>query len=291
MRFTKMHGLGNDYIYIDCMDGTFGGDDKSIVTDSLRLEEISSRLSDRHFGIGGDGIVLILPSDKADFRMRIFNADGSEARMCGNATRCIGKYVYDNHLTTKTDITLETASGVKYLRLHLDGEDRVESVTVDMGEPEFTPRLIPVIPSHDDGNVNIKVNLSDGSDICLTAVSMGNPHGVVFIDSFDEVDVHTCGAELEHHSMWPDRANIEFVKVNSPQDITMRVWERGSGETMACGTGACAVAVAAALTGRTSEDVTVHLLGGDLSIKWDRSSNHVFMSGTATTVFVGEIPL
>lgn len=291
MRFTKMHGLGNDYIYIDCMDGTFGGDDRSIVTDSSRLEEISSRLSNRHFGIGGDGIVLILPSDNADFRMRIFNADGSEARMCGNASRCIGKYVYDNQLTEKTDITLETASGVKYLQLQIGADGKVESVTVDMGEPEFNPRNIPVVTSANQGNVDIKVALSNGQDVKLTAVSMGNPHGVVFIDDFNDIDVHSIGRELEVHPIWPDRANIEFAKVVSPKEIIMRVWERGSGETMACGTGSCATAVASALTGRSSDEVTVHLLGGNLTIKWNRDSNHVFMTGTATTVFSGEVEL
>lgn len=291
MRFTKMHGLGNDYIYIDCMDGTFGGDDRSIVTDSSRLEEISSRLSNRHFGIGGDGIVLILPSDNADFRMRIFNADGSEARMCGNASRCIGKYVYDNQLTEKTDITLETASGVKYLQLQIGADGKVESVTVDMGEPEFNPRNIPVVTSVNQGNVDIKVALSNGQEIKLTAVSMGNPHGVVFIDDFNDIDVHSIGRELEVHPIWPDRANIEFAKVVSPKEIIMRVWERGSGETMACGTGSCATAVASALTGRSSDEVTVHLLGGNLTIKWNRDSNHVFMTGTATTVFSGEVEL
>ena len=291
MRFTKMHGLGNDYIYIDCMDGTFGGDDRSIVTDSSRLEEISSRLSNRHFGIGGDGIVLILPSDNADFRMRIFNADGSEARMCGNASRCIGKYVYDNQLTEKTDITLETASGVKYLQLQIGADGKVESVTVDMGEPEFNPRNIPVVTSANQGNVDIKVALSNGQEIKLTAVSMGNPQGVVFIDDFNDIDVHSIGRELEVHPIWPDRANIEFAKVVSQKEIIMRVWERGSGETMACGTGSCATAVASALTGRSSDEVTVHLLGGDLTIKWNRDSNHVFMTGTATTVFSGEVEL
>ena len=291
MRFTKMHGLGNDYIYIDCMDGTFGGDDRSIVTDSSRLEEISSRLSNRHFGIGGDGIVLILPSDNADFRMRIFNADGSEARMCGNASRCIGKYVYDNQLTEKTDITLETASGVKYLQLQIGADGKVESVTVDMGEPEFNPRNIPVVTSANQGNVDIKVALSNGQEIKLTAVSMGDPHGVVFIDDFNDIDVHSIGRELEVHPIWPDRANIEFAKVVSQKEIIMRVWERGSGETMACGTGSCATAVASALTGRSSDEVTVHLLGGDLTIKWNRDSNHVFMTGTATTVFSGEVEL
>ena len=286
-----MHGLGNDYIYIDCMDGTFGGDDRSIVTDSSRLEEISSRLSNRHFGIGGDGIVLILPSDNADFRMRIFNADGSEARMCGNASRCIGKYVYDNQLTEKTDITLETASGVKYLQLQIGADGKVESVTVDMGEPEFNPRNIPVVTSVNQGNVDIKVALSNGQEIKLTAVSMGNPHGVVFIDDFNDIDVHSIGRELEVHPIWPDRANIEFAKVVSQKEIIMRVWERGSGETMACGTGSCATAVASALTGRSSDEVTVHLLGGDLTIKWNRDSNHVYITGTATTVFSVEVEL
>jgi diaminopimelate epimerase len=290
MRFTKMHGLGNDYIYIDCMDGSFGGDDSSIINDNARLEEISARLSNRHLGIGGDGIVMILPSSIADFRMRIFNADGSEARMCGNASRCIGKYVYDNKLTTSTDITLETASGVKYLHLTVaDGE--VESVTVDMGEPDFVPATIPVIPGVDGGNVDIPVTLSSGKGCRLTAVSMGNPHGVMFVDDLATVDVHGVGAELERHAMWPDRANIEFAQVVSPSEIVMRVWERGSGETMACGTGSCATAVAAALTGRTNREVTIKLLGGDLKIRWDENSNHVFMTGTATTVFVGEVAL
>ena len=283
-----MHGLGNDYIYIDCMDGTFGGDDRSIVTDSSRLEEISSRLSNRHFGIGGDGIVLILPSDNADFRMRIFNADGSEARMCGNASRCIGKYVYDNQLTEKTDITLETASGVKYLQLQIGADGKVESVTVDMGEPEFNPRNIPVVTSVNQGNVDIKVALSNGQEIKLTAVSMGNPHGVVFIDDFNDIDVHSIGRELEVHPIWPDRANIEFAKVVSQKEIIMRVWERGSGETMACGTGACASACAMMAAGKLDREAAVHLAGGDLSVRWDEKSGQMFMTGPAVTVFDGE---
>ena len=291
MRFTKMHGLGNDYIYIDCMDGTFGGDDRSIVTDSSRLEEISSRLSNRHFGIGGDGIVLILPSDNADFRMRIFNADGSEARMCGNASRCIGKYVYDNQLTEKTDITLETASGVKYLTLHTGTDGLVDSVTVDMGSPVFEPDNIPVVVT--DGCDASHVALSSGgNDFVLTAVSMGNPHGVIFVDEITDELVHGIGRELEVHPIWPDRANIEFARMIGDNVIEMRVWERGSGETMACGTGACATAVAAMLTGRTSQrEVTVRLLGGDLLIRWDGESGHVFMTGGATTVFEGEVAL
>lgn len=285
-----MHGLGNDYIYIDCMDGTFGGDDSSIINDDARLENISVRLSNRHTGIGGDGIIMILPSEIADFRMRMFNADGSEGRMCGNATRCIGKYVYDNRLTSNKKLTLETASGVKYLSLVTDADDKVSSVTVDMGEPDFEPSTIPVV-AHGNGNVNIPATLSSGKEVKITAVSMGNPHGVVFVDNLAEADVHGTGAELETHAMWPDRANIEFAEVKSLSEIVMRVWERGSGETMACGTGACATAVAAALTGRASREVTIKLLGGNLQIRWDDATNHVFMTGPATLVFTGEVQL
>ena len=215
-----MHGISNDYIYINCMEVT-----------PERLSELSIEMSDRHTGVGGDGIILICPSDVADFKMRIFNADGSEAKMCGNGSRCVGKYVYDYGLTAPVD----TSCGV----------------------------------------------------IEMTAVSMGNPHGVVFVDSLDNVDVHGLGRELEIHSMWPDRANIEFAQINSPSEITMRVWERGSGETMACGTGACATAVAAALTGRTGDRVTVHLLGGDLEIYRNPDNSHIYMTGGATTVFEG----
>ena len=285
-----MHGLGNDYIYIDCMDGTFGGDDSSIINDDARLENISVRLSNRHTGIGGDGIIMILPSEIADFRMRMFNADGSEGRMCGNATRCIGKYVYDNRLTSNKKLTLETASGVKYLSLVTDADDKVSSVTVDMGEPDFEPSTIPVV-AQGNGNVNIPATLSSGKEVKITAVSMGNPHGVVFVDNLAEADVHGTGAELETHAMWPDRANIEFAEVKNPSEIVMRVWERGSGETMACGTGACATAVAAALTGRASREVTIKLLGGNLQIRWDDATNHVFMTGPATLVFTGEVQL
>ena len=285
-----MHGLGNDYIYIDCMDGTFGGDDSSIINDDARLENISVRLSNHHTSIGGDGIIMILPSEIADFRMRMFNADGSEGRMCGNATRCIGKYVYDNRLTSNKKLTLETASGVKYLSLVTDADDKVSSVTVDMGEPDFEPSTIPVV-AQGNGNVNIPATLSSGKEVKITAVSMGNPHGVVFVDNLAEADVHGTGAELETHAMWPDRANIEFAEVKSPSEIVMRVCERGSGETMACGTGACATAVAAALTGRASREVTIKLLGGNLQIRWDDATNHVFMTGSATLVFTGEVQL
>lgn len=293
MRFTKMHGLGNDYIYVDCTDGTFGGDDSTILADDSRLADLSVRLSDRHTGIGGDGIILILPSEVADFRMRIFNADGSEAKMCGNGSRCVGKYVYDNGLTEKTLVALETLSGVKYLQLSAGADGKVAEVTVDMGEPELTPARIPVA-AEGDGASNIDIPFDiDGNEIKVTAVSMGNPHGVVFVDSLDGVDVHALGRRLETHPAFPDRANIEFAEVLGPSEVRMRVWERGSGETMACGTGACATAVATVITGRSdgNRTITVHLLGGDLKIRFDAESNHVFMQGPATTVFNGEVAI
>lgn len=291
MKFTKMHGAGNDYIYINCLDGTFGGDDSSVLEDISLIGKISERLSHRHFGVGADGIILILPSDEADFRMRMFNADGSEGRMCGNATRCIGKYVFDNHLTDKKEITLETASGVKYLTLHTGADGLVDSVTVDMGSPVLEPVNIPVVVPDGSDASHVAVS-AGGKSFVLTAVSMGNPHGVIFVDEITDELVHGTGRELEVHPIWPDRANIEFARMIGDNVIEMRVWERGSGETMACGTGACATAVAAMLTGRTSQrEVTVRLLGGDLLIRWDGESGHVFMTGGATTVFEGEVAL
>lgn len=277
LRFTKMHGIGNDYVYIDCTSGS-----------PSNLEALSVFLSDRHKGIGGDGIILICPSDCADFKMRIFNADGSEAKMCGNGSRCVGKYVYDFGLTDKLQLTLETLSGVKYLTLHPGHDGKIESVTVDMGVPSLEPSEIPVIAGN---NREIPVEV-DGKIYLLTAVSMGNPHGVIFVDDLDKVDIHGLGRQLEVNPMWPDRANIEFAQVLGPKEIRMRVWERGSGETQACGTGACATAVASSILGLTDkEDVTVHLLGGDLRISQEKESGHVMMTGPATTVFNGEIEL
>ena len=291
MKFTKMHGAGNDYIYINCLDGTFGGDDGSVLSDSRLLGKLSERLSDRHFGIGADGIILILPSSTADFRMRMFNADGSEGRMCGNATRCIGKYVYDNGYTAKTEITLETASGVKCLELTAGSDGKIESVAVDMGEPILVPAEIPVAGEGSAPMEAVSINTSRGN-VIFTPVSMGNPHGVVFVDEVTDDLVLGLGPEMEVHPVWPDRANIEFARILGNSDIEMRVWERGSGETLACGTGACATAVAAILTGRiSSREVTIHLTGGNLMIKWDSDTNHVFMSGPATTVFDGETNL
>ncbi|MDE5978988.1 MAG: diaminopimelate epimerase [Muribaculaceae bacterium] len=277
LRFTKMHGIGNDYVYIDCTSGS-----------PSNPEALSILLSDRHKGIGGDGIILICPSECADFKMRIFNADGSEAKMCGNGSRCVGKYVYDNGLTDKLELTLETLSGVKYLTLHPGSDGKIETVTVDMGAPTFEPASIPVIA---DSNIGIPVEV-DGKTLKVTAVSMGNPHGVIIVDDLDQTDVHGIGSRLERHPMWPDRANIEFAQVMNLKEIRMRVWERGSGETQACGTGACATAVAASLLGvADSKDVTIHLLGGDLKISRDKETGHIMMTGPATTVFTGEMEL
>lgn len=274
IRFTKMHGISNDYIYINCM---------SSLPDNL--SDLSIEMSNRHTGVGGDGIILICPSQVADFKMRIFNADGSEAEMCGNGSRCVGKYVYDNGLTDKTDITLETLAGIKELHLNVvDGS--VSTVRVNMGHPILKASLIPVVY---DGQEMLEAEVATSSgSVGITAVSMGNPHGVIFSDDIDKLDIAGIGRELETHPIWPERANIEFVKVMSRREIAMRVWERGSGETMACGTGACAAAVASVLTGRTDRKVTVHLKGGDLSIEWDSADNNVYMTGPAETVFIGK---
>ncbi len=273
IRFTKMHGIGNDYIYLDCINHT-----------PERLADLAIEMSDRHTGVGGDGIILICGSSVADFQMKIFNADGSEAKMCGNGSRCVAKYVFDKGLTAKKDISLETLSGIKYLHIH-ENEGIVDVVTVDMGVPQLAPVSIPVIF---DGERMVEQLVEvDGKSFEITAISMGNPHGVVFVDSLDGADVLNDGPLLECHEIWPDKANIEFAEVISPTEIRMRVWERGSGETMACGTGACATAVASAVTGRTSRHVTVHLRGGDLAILWDEKDGHVYMTGAAETVFEG----
>lgn len=275
IKFTKMHGLGNDYIYINCLEGA-----------PRDPSALAVEMSDRHKGVGADGIILIMDSNVADFKMRMFNADGSEGKMCGNASRCIGKYVYEQGLTDKQIIKLETLSGIKILSLDVKA-GKVEAVTVDMGEPVIDSQLVPVV-SELPSVINAAVSTSAG-DVKINAVSMGNPHGVVFVDSLDDVDVHRLGRELEVHPMWPDRANIEFAEVVSPQRIRMRVWERGSGETLACGTGACATAVAAAINGLTDREVAVELLGGTLEIDWG-DDGHVYMKGGATTVYSGCYP-
>lgn len=276
MKFSKMHGIGNDYIYINCFEET--------VADP---EKVSVIVSDRHKGIGSDGLVLIMPSDKADFRMRIFNADGSEAMMCGNATRCIGKYVYDMGLTDKTEITLETNSGIKYLKLFLK-DNKVNLVQVDMGKAILVPSEIPVKSSL-DRFINQPVEVA-GKVWNMTCVSMGNPHAVIFTDNVDSLDLEKAGTDFENHEIFPNRVNTEFAEVIDSHTLKMRVWERGSGETFACGTGTCATVVAAVLNGICpyDEEVLVHLKGGDLRITY-QSDGTVMMTGEAEYICEGTI--
>lgn len=277
MKFTKMHGTGNDYIYVN-------GFEEKIENP----EEFSIKFSDRHKGIGSDGLVMILPSDDSDFRMRMFNADGSESEMCGNASRCIGKFVYDKGLTDKTEVTLETLAGIKVLKLFLNSNNQVERVTVDMGEPILESELIPT--TIDKAKViNEAICFSATLQYNITCVSMGNPHAVIFTTGIDKLDLPKTGPIIENAPIFPRRTNTEFIEVLSKDRIKMRVWERGSGETMACGTGACASVVAAILNGLTSRKVTVELLGGELQIEWNENDNHVYLTGGATTVFEGEI--
>ena len=277
LTFSKMHGIGNDYIYINCFQET--------VTDP---EKLSIFLSDVRFGVGSDGLVLILPSEVADFRMRIFNADGSEAMMCGNATRCIGKYVYDMGMTDKTEISLETNSGIKYLTLYPGADNKIESVKVDMGKAILVPKDIPV-NSDLDRFIAQPVTV-DGKEYAMTCVSMGNPHAIVFLPDVDSLDLEKIGPSFEHHPLFPDRVNTEFVRVIDDHTLQMRVWERGSGETFACGTGTCATVVAAVLNGycKKEEEILVHLRGGDLRIIYHEDET-VTMIGPATYVFEGKM--
>ena len=277
LTFSKMHGIGNDYIYINCFQET--------VTDP---EKLSIFLSDVRFGVGSDGLVLILPSEVADFRMRIFNADGSEAMMCGNATRCIGKYVYDMGMTDKTEISLETNSGIKYLTLYPGADNKIESVKVDMGKAILVPKDIPV-NSDLDRFIAQPVTV-DGKEYAMTCVSMGNPHAIVFLPDVDSLDLEKIGPSFEHHPLFLDRVNTEFVRVIDDHTLQMRVWERGSGETFACGTGTCATVVAAVLNGycKKEEEILVHLRGGDLRIIYHEDET-VTMIGPATYVFEGKM--
>ena len=276
MKFTKMQGIGNDYVYVNCFEET--------VADPERVSEI---ISDRHFGIGADGLVLIMPSDKADFRMRMFNADGSEGNMCGNATRCIGKFVYDNHLTDKTSITLETRSGIKKLTLYPEN-GKVKTVLVDMGKAVLKPADIPMNVSGDTF-INKPITV-DGKEVFITAVSMGNPHAVTYVDDVDSLELEKIGPSFENHPLFPERVNTEFIKILDESTMQMRVWERGSGETWACGTGAWAATAASVLNGYFPHDkeITVKLRGGDLFITY-KSDGTVLMRGPAETVFTGEI--
>lgn len=278
MKFTKMQGIGNDYIYVNCFEEK--------VDDPERVSQI---VSDRHFGIGGDGLVLIMPSDKADFRMRMFNADGSEGNMCGNATRCIGKFVYDNGLTNKTEITLETKSGIKYLTLYPEN-GKVKTVLVNMGKAVLTPADIPM-KAEGESFINKPIEVL-GSEVYITAVSMGNPHAVTYVDDVMSLDLEKIGPAFENHPIFPERVNTEFIKVLDSHTIQMRVWERGSGETWACGTGACAAAVASVKNGyfKNGEEITVKLRGGDLFITYNTDGT-VLMRGAAETVFTGDIDI
>ena len=275
MKFTKMQGIGNDYDYVNCLQETIENP-----------SELAKKISDRHYGVGSDGLIMINPSDKADFEMEMYNADGSRGEMCGNGIRCVAKYVYDYGLTDKTSISVETLAGIKYLDLTVE-DGKVVLVKVDMGKPMLRPEEVPVV-SEKEEVIDEPITV-DGQEYRMTCVSMGNPHAVVFIDQdVKEFPLETVGVKFENHERFPKRVNTEFVNVLDRHTAQMRVWERGSGETLACGTGACAVAVACALNGLTEDEVTVKLLGGDLQIKWDREKNTVYMTGPAEVVFDGE---
>lgn len=277
MKFTKMQGCGNDYVYVNCL--------KEKVENP---PEVAIIVSDRHFGIGSDGLILIKPSDQADFLMDMYNADGSKSNMCGNGIRCVAKYVYDYGLTDKQQISIETGAGIKYLDLKVE-DSKVIEVTVNMGSPITKAKMIPVV-SEKDEVIAMPVTIGDRA-YEMTCVSMGNPHSVVFVENTKTVDIEKVGPLFEHHSMFPERTNTEFIHVIDRNTIDMRVWERGSGETLACGTGACASAYACILNGFTEDSVTVRLLGGELKIRYDREKNTIFMTGPAVTVFDGEINL
>lgn len=277
MKFTKMEGLGNDYVYVNCF--------KETVEDPKR---VAIKVSDRHFGIGSDGLILIKPSEVADFCMDMYNADGSQSEMCGNGIRCVAKYVYDYGLTDKTSISVETLAGIKYLDLQIEDGKAVQ-ITVNMGQPELIAKNVPV--KSDKEKVIDEPIVVGGKEYRMTCVSMGNPHCIVFVDDTANFPLEEVGPLFESHEVFPNRVNVEFVQVLDEKTLNMRVWERGSGETLACGTGTCATVVASCLNGHTGDDVTVHLLGGDLHIRWDREENLVYMTGPAKVVFDGEIEL
>ena len=290
MKFTKMQGLGNDYVYVDCTREELAAP-----------ADVARAVSDRHFGIGSDGLILIKSSETADFYMEMYNADGSRSAMCGNGIRCVGKYVYDFGLTDKLDISIETAAGIKYLSLRLL-EGKVSDVRVNMGAPELSPEKIPTtlegtkeltVKGVEDkvrAVLGAKLNVL-GKDYEVSCVSMGNPHVITYVDDERAIDIEKIGPAFESHPAFPERTNTEFIRVADRKNLYMRVWERGTGETLACGTGACACAVATMLGGLCDRAVTVHLLGGDLQIEWDAKDNVVYMTGPAVTVFTGEYPL
>ena len=276
LKFTKMHGLGNDYVYMDAINQNIEN-----------RAELAKFVSDRHFGIGSDGLILICSSEVADFKMQMFNSDGSEAEMCGNGIRCVGKFVYDKGLTNKTTISIETLAGIKVLEMQ-EEQGKIKLVKVDMGEPILEPERIPV-KSNEYPVKNLELKAAD-KEFNFTCVSMGNPHAITFIkEDVNTFDICKYGKILECDEAFPNRANIEFVNILDEKTLKMRVWERGAGETLACGTGACGVAVAAILNNYTQRKVTVKLLGGDLEIDWNKEDNHVYMTGPATTVFEGQL--
>nr|WP_296093559.1 diaminopimelate epimerase [uncultured Dorea sp.] len=277
MKFTKMHGLGNDYVYVNCFEEKIDNP-----------PAVARFVSDRHFGIGSDGLIMINPSKVADFEMEMYNADGSRGEMCGNGIRCVAKYVYDYGLTDKTQISVETLGGIKYLDLTVE-DGKVTLVKVDMGKPELKAELIPIVSDNEqvlDEPIEV-----DGKEYRMTGVSMGNPHTVIYVDDVKNLDLETIGPKFENHERFPKRINTEFVRCIDRHTVEMRVWERGSGETLACGTGACAVAVASILNNLTDTQVTVKLLGGDLQIEWDKEKDRVFMTGPAKVVFDGVIDI
>lgn len=275
MKFTKMHGIGNDYVYVNCFEEKIEDPEK-----------LARFVSDRHFGVGSDGLIMICPSEIADFRMQMHNADGSQAEMCGNGIRCVGKYVYDYGLTDKTEFDVETLAGIKHLKLTVE-DGKAVLIEVNMGAPILEADQIPVIASKSPV-------IREPIEVCgkqyeMTCVSMGNPHAIVFMEDVKNLDIEAVGPFFENHPVFPKRVNTEFVEVLDRKTINMRVWERGAAETWACGTGACATAVACILNGLTDDEVLIHLLGGDLRIRWDREANLVYMTGPATTVFDADL--
>ena len=275
IKFTKMQGLGNDYVYIDAIN-------QNIENES----SLAQFISNRNFGIGSDGLILICKSEIADFKMRMFNSDGSEAEMCGNGIRCVGKFVYDKGFTSKTEVTIETLAGIKKLKLFIK-EGKVEKVRVDMGEPILEPTEIPVI-SKERPVKKLYIKVKE-KEFIFTCVSMGNPHAITIVDDVENFDVETYGKEVEKNELFPNKTNVEFIEIINKNCVKMRVWERGAGETLACGTGACAVVVATILNELTENKVKVKLLGGDLEIEWNKDNNHIYMTGPAVTVFEGEL--
>ena len=278
LNFTKMTGLGNDYIYVNCTDGT----------KLKNIPEMAKKLSERHFGIGADGLILIdkSDSDNSDFKMRIFNSDGSEAEMCGNGIRCVGKFIHDHKLSDKDKISIDTLAGIKKIKLIEDEMGECNEVIVDMGEPIFQDKNIPY-NIYEPFNKDLDINV-EGEKMRFTVVSMGNPHAVTFVEDLDNLQIEMCGPKVENNPIFPNRTNVEFVQILDKNNIRVRVWERGVGETFACGTGACAAVVASGLNGYTDENVTVYLPGGKLKIEWGKD-NHIYMQGPAKTVYEGKI--